>query len=362
MYFSCQQRNEDVPAAHALFLNKYKPLLGNAGKKYLSLYSIPKNIIKLNSKSEKIALLTYKDYPFIEPELMGVPRYAAFHELEYVFRDGTLLFLDDRAPDRDPIPIERGDKQTTSFYFSHNKLEKLTSLKGDMAFSYTVEKILVNGKMREFYFDKLDNRYNYYEGKRVVALTDSKTFPEPFSRPFLLGPITSPNAICYSVLSWMDMNNKAHSDKAILLYKWQDKRVEKTILLPATDAYKPFHNFDWQLRSLDKQNRFYLRLKADFSFKYQGLKNSHVMIYDATKDNLYNIFFPIFDETNEDEQLIDTHFVLGEDGLIYCQLVTDKAYHLFKIDPQWQLPGESMDYDPVFFSFYPELRSAWDKN
>jgi len=93
----------------------------------------------------------------------------------------------------------------------------------------------------------------------------------------------------------------------------------------------------------------------------QKIPGGHIMIYDPEKDTLYNVRHPFWDEENKNEKLLAYQYVLGEDENIYYQLVTDKAYYIYKLELLWDQPMEDDEYKPYFFEFHPELKEAFDK-
>jgi hypothetical protein len=144
------------------------------------------------------------------------------------------------------------------------------------------------------------------------------------------------------------------------------KEVKK-VILPGTDLLDDFLMPNGLGRKIDSKERIYLYTNyrnLGMAFKYRDIQKFtsqlQILIYDINKDTLYQLYHPIVDDSNKNEKVEAFTYCLGEDENIYYQLVTDKAYYIYKLTLLWDQPMEKEDYHPLFFEFYPELKKAFD--
>jgi hypothetical protein len=182
-----------------------------------------------------------------------------------------------------------------------------------------------------------------------------------------LWPVTD-NKIYFCSEITVHFANRYYSlDVNIYTNDISEKKELKNVVLPMTGTYSPYLMPFGLGQQMDSKERVYLflnsrTLRSDLKGKdiRDFTSQLQVLIYDINNDTLYQLYHPITDDSNKNEKVEAFTYCLGEDENIYYQLVTDKAYYIYKLTLLWDQPMEKEDYHPLFFEFYPELKKAFD--
>lgn len=332
-----------------LFFNKYKFLikkynefLENAETEYRENVISPKSMFNLPYNFNFIKRFAFEEEGFLKPKDGGFPVGLVYIQLRDE-KDNRLFFYGGVSYD-----IESG--KIAEVWYEQD---------------FKILKILINNKWYELVADRDRDAYVYQiHNKEQIALNYQKVSKMDYDTP-IISPIINQYALLgnYFPLEYIDgpYAYNGGRDLTFLLYNRIKEIPINSVIFPATDHYK---TFEYGIGPMDSQYRIYLRFvptsqKGDSWFP--GMSEGHIMIYDLMNNVLYNIRHPFFNEENRNEELWATQYIVGEDGNIYYQLVTDKAYYIYRITPLWDESMEETEYNPIFFEFYPELKKIWDE-
>jgi hypothetical protein len=146
-------------------------------------------------------------------------------------------------------------------------------------------------------------------------------------------------------------------DLALLCYDVFTKEKE-IYILPGTSRYTTFGKSMMPANTTDTKGRIYLGYYYFSSEKFSEVHEGSVLILDAEEDTLYQIRH----EIPHWREALAAHYVLGEDGNIYFQVVTEKVYYIYRIEPLWDKELSEAEYEPLFLEVYPELKEVIGRN
>jgi hypothetical protein len=355
------------------YVEKYLKLVKNAEKgnfetpedaytAYVKYLNLPKYIYTLKTKFEFMVTIPFDEENGLHmPEFPNWSPVQIFSPLRYVFKNGDLLF--------EGNPLQR---QYNLKLYSANEKQIIKNPVLPPDFNDSGEAIIIEGKEYPIKYND-QNGYQYYKhDNQELVIEDYKKIPLFFKDDKITGPIRSDFAIMlaqkqiYYKTAPVGYVANGGRDLIFLFYNWKNKEIKRLIGLPATDKYSEINLCGTQdTINIDRKNRIYLAFfcRGDDDLALLNSKKvafGHIMIYDLENNILYNIRHPFLDDKNKKEQIKAYQYVLGEDENIYYQLVTDKSYYIYKISPLWNEPMEESKYNPVFFEFHPELKTAWD--
>lgn len=280
---------------------------------------------------------------FEKPRLdyVGLPDYNA---LGYVGEKGDLWFSG----------IQAG-KRTGSVYFKAEEgmYEKFSSVFENLP---DMDKIF-------FYKDRWIDLFS--EDKTVCAEINGKTVPlyktSEIAPDFInyseVGRIYNGKTWWESYLR-IEFRGGLHTrDLALLCYDVFTKEKE-IYILPGTSRYTTFGKSMMPANTTDTKGRIYLGYYYFSPEKFSEFHEGSVLILDAEEDTLYQIRH----EIPHWREALAAHYVLGEDGNIYFQVVTEEVYYIYRIEPLWDKELSEAEYEPLFLEVYPELKEVIGRN
>jgi len=321
-----------------------------------SYLNLPDNIKKMDIEIYKLLSIQFDNSEILpEPYYPEWPKILQFAPLRYAFKNGDVLFAsniydknknnvlysyDLKQFNNDPKIVEYLDDEYSKIKIN----EKWYQLKID----YT------NGQ----YFYILDNSKNYFKNDKLPAIFREKRIGGPVFGEFIFALTTA--GVYYNY-------GKKGRDQFVCYYNYKTSEIRNSICFPAFYAY---HNLNIGIdnaANVDSNNRIYFAFNEPMYneecksiINDKKITSGHIMIYDPEKDTLFNVRHPFWDEENKDEKMLAYQYVLGEDENIYYQLVTDRAYYIYKIKLLWDQPMENDEYKPYFIEIYTELKEAFD--
>jgi hypothetical protein len=146
--------------------------------------------------------------------------------------------------------------------------------------------------------------------------------------------------------------------KVFILYDWTQSKVLSIRIFPFLNYYSAMEK---GIGAIDANLKYYMFLDlGDVSIEepnryHPSIDNGHILIFDAPEDKLYEIKHPIFSEVGSGEKLIKNQYILDEEGNIWYQLITDKAYHIYSITPYWESSEKTVRYNSEFSVFRSDI-------
>jgi hypothetical protein len=282
---------------------------------------IPKNNYKPKAKYELVKRFEYSDDGLMHygPEKPNIRNPLSFNVLLAVYTSGIMFFSGAR-------------------YWDDNNHKELIS---------TPKKYL-NIE------DKVVN-LEYKELELVMAPYDDKRYP---GKVFTTIPVLLPGGVGKAYyFAKIDFQYLEIWLRDLLLIEKGDK--PKIRIFPYTDYFHPFSEYDYPRKTMDEKNRIYFGLWSWNKEDYRKIDKFQVMAYDFEQDTMYFIEWPKL--TPKSENIIQISYVIGDDDAIYFQVVTDAACSIYRITPLWDEPMESVEYMPMFYEFYPEIKEKEDQ-
>jgi len=323
-----------------------------AMQEYKHQINIPSQIIKLEYTIVKIATITYNK-GFDKPYYFSWPDTLVFDTLANVY-DNNLVFLVSPGPERRNIIYNTIDSSL------------LTNNIPDRLFN----------RSNEIYYDNkwyvMQSNYSNHliidQGESFTTIDDYNNIPLLFKNSNFIGPVVSDKVILRSSYSINYKNGDSSYDIALLYYNWKTQESYRICILPFLIKYQDLDFNMTGIRTIDKKNRIYFAFHLPFVKSFDDLdiintkqiSSGHIIIYDIENDILYNLHHPYWDKYNTNERLLGYQYALGDDDNIYYQLVTEKAYYIYKITPSWEQSAQRDEYKPYFFEYYPNLKSEFE--
>ncbi|HOK00083.1 MAG TPA: hypothetical protein PLW34_11045 [Termitinemataceae bacterium] len=323
-FLICFAENSEINTSQRLILYKknteqYRDVYGRAidinkdRAKIEECLHIPQRNYKLEVKVERVARFNYSIEGLIYgPEKPNINNPLSFNELLLVDVEGNMYFsgaeyMDKNGKDMMSTPKKYQKEGDVFFNLKDAELESIMKAYNDITFSeriFSSRPMLLSDGINKFYFyQKID--FIYLE-------------------------------------KWL---------RDILIIK-KDKSLDIRIL-PYTDYFIPFGD-SYSKKSLDSKNRIYLGLWSWDKEDYRKVDRFQVLVYDFEKDTMY--FIEWLKPTEGNETIIQVSYVVGDDDAIYVQVVADAACTIYRITPLWDAPMERIEYRPMFYEFYPEIK------
>jgi len=333
-------------SAEGIDTDRYLQSIGKVNIEYEDFYRknvrIPESVknvefeITLFTKIE-IAANCFFEKPRLD--YVGLPDYNA---LGFVSEKGDLWFSG----------IQAG-KRTGSVYLKEGTWEKYNSVFDNLP---DMDKIFFH---RDRWIDL------FKEGKAVCAKIDGKTVPLYESATVLPDAVDfSEVGRIYNGKTWwesylrIEFRGGVHArDLALLCYDVFTKKKE-IYVLPGTSRYTTFGKSMMPANTTDTKGRIYLGFYYFSPEKFSEFHEGSVLILDAEEDTLYQIRH----EIPHWREALAAHYVLGEDGNIYFQVVTEEVYYIYRIEPLWDKELSEAEYEPLFLEVYPELKEVIGRN
>lgn len=273
---------------------------------------IPQRNYKLEVKVERVARFNYSIEGLIYgPEKPNIRNPLSFNTLLLVDVEGNMYFSEASYGGENADTVESTPKK---YLKKENKIIELEDRELESIFKYD----------DVFYPEKVFNSIPWL----LFGCVDNIYYTE----------------VCLRYLG--------ESMRNIMLMKIKNKTTSKRILL-YTYFFLPFGAY-WHLRkSLDSKNRIYLGLWNWDRENYRKVDRFQILVYDFEKDTMYFIEWP--KPSAGKETIIQVSYVIGDDDVIYVQVVADKACSIYRITPLWDEPMEPIEYRPMFYEFYPEI-------
>jgi hypothetical protein len=314
-------------------------------EKYFKLLSVPENIYELDYDLEFIKRIDFDEENGLPGWYVGEATEEHHPSLHMVTENGDLCFT----------PSGWG-------YSSKYLVDKDEWIRYEVGDYYCpefikIESIIYEGEWRKIIFDKYPDRNIYVDyNNEKIQIGNYNDFPINYNGAYLIKPIENNISIWKTYYNVIHLNKRQKStDKGFLYYDLENNQTIEEYILAGTDKYETFRDIT-PVRTIDSKGRIYMNLHDQ---PYNDNRNGHVMILDLENDALYNIHHPYYTEINENDDGFIVIYVLGEDDNIYFQLITDKAYYIYKITPLWDSIEET-EYNPRFIEYYPELQEVWD--
>ncbi len=297
-------------------------------KQYKEYLEFPLKVKTILYGVEKINVLKYEGQFADRIPGPGVHNAMSFSELGYYGKNGDMWFTGIQADARYPgsFLISNGKVEFFKGTFDQRpKKESGTEFeKEDYEHAKKASKAVFDGYLGALTKNMLN--HILYDGNPVVEKVDN-----------LFGP------------------REYYSDKIILDYDVIRNRMSSIRIIPFSSGFRDFFGYATFHNNIDTRMNIYYELRETKDSTIKVL-----MVYNYPTRDYYLFTLGTMKEIDPGEKEMGYHFLVGEDDNLYYQIATDKAYHIFRITPQWDKVIKTQDYVSAIGEFYPKYKEAWD--
>jgi hypothetical protein len=331
-----QFEDEIELSENSILKNKLSESRFNILKEEIIDYVSMPEIISLEYGMKKLGSFYYDEYSFFEPEYLESMALFTYQKIQALVDQE--LYLTQHKIHIDSKSVSTVNKPILASSRAYLFIEKTQS-----------NELKWDSDLNKYYYSSLNGNVFPFNKFQMHDLSWGKFVWHDIDSNLLLDV----SGLLMDIGSYSDLDARV-----FILYDWPRSKVHSIRIFPFLNYYSAI---DQGIGAIDKNLKYYMFLDlGDISVEepnryHPSINNGHILIFDAPKDTLYEIKHPIFGEGESGERLIKNQYILDEEGNIWYQLITDKAYHIYSIEPYWESSEKTVRYNSEFSVFRSDI-------